>query len=134
MSVKRIVTNIASSQIDAARTFYGDVLGLELIMDLGWIVTFAAQDARAAPQISIATEGGSGTPVPDISVEVDDLDDVLQRVTAAGLSVEYGPKHEPWGVKRFYVRDPFGRLINILAHPDETPPDHSPIGELRRVL
>ncbi|RVB32138.1 glyoxalase, partial [Mesorhizobium sp. M7A.F.Ca.CA.004.05.1.1] len=22
----------------------------------------------------------------------------------------------PWGVRRFYVRDPFGRLVNILSH------------------
>lgn len=23
---------------------------------------------------------------------------------------------EPWGVRRFFVRDPFGRLLNILEH------------------
>lgn len=23
---------------------------------------------------------------------------------------------EPWAVRRFYVRDPFGKLINVLAH------------------
>ena len=32
--------------------------------------------------------------------------------------IEYGPAREPWGVRRFYVRDPFGRLVNILAHLD----------------
>ena len=116
MAVRRIVTNIASAQFDAARSFYGDVLGLVVVMDLGWIITFAAQDANAAPQISIASEGGSGTPVPDISVEVDDVDEVYQRTAAAGLPIEYGPAQEPWGVTRFYVRDPFGRLVNILAH------------------
>ena len=68
------------------------------------------------PQVSIATEGGSGTPVPDLSVEVDDLDEALRRVRDAGLAIEYGPATEPWGVRRFYVRDPFGRLVNILAH------------------
>jgi catechol 2,3-dioxygenase-like lactoylglutathione lyase family enzyme len=116
MAVKRIVANIASPQVDAARSFYGGVLGLELVMDLGWILTFAAQDAGGAPQISILSEGGSGTPVPDISIEVDDLEAVHRRVIAAGLPVEYGPAREPWGVTRFYVRDPFGRLVNILAH------------------
>ena len=116
MAVKRIVTNIASADLDAARRFYGDVLGMELAMDLGWIVTYVAPNANATPQISIASEGGSGTPVPDISVEVDDLDAVYQRATAAGFAIEYGPADEPWGVRRFYVRDPFGRLINILVH------------------
>jgi catechol 2,3-dioxygenase-like lactoylglutathione lyase family enzyme len=96
--------------------FYGDILGLVVVMDLGWIITLAAQDTNAAPQISIAREGGSGTPVPDISVEVDDLDEVYQRAAAAGLAIEYGPAQEPWGVTRFYVRDPFGRLVNILVH------------------
>jgi len=88
-------------------------------MDHGWIVTFAAPAIETQPQVSIASEGGSGTPVPDLSIEVDDLDDVLRRVAAAGLEVDHGPASEPWGVRRFYVRDPFGRLINILSHEDK---------------
>ena len=32
------------------------------------------------------------------------------------FGIEYGPVTEPWGVTRFYVRDPFGRLINVLEH------------------
>jgi catechol 2,3-dioxygenase-like lactoylglutathione lyase family enzyme len=95
--------------------FYTDILGLNLVMDHGWILTFAAKEV-AAPQISIATEGGLGTPIPDLSIEVDNLDEVHQRVLAAGSSIEYGPTSKPWGVRRFYVRDPFGHLLNILAH------------------
>jgi catechol 2,3-dioxygenase-like lactoylglutathione lyase family enzyme len=115
MAVKRIVTNIAVEDVNRAKSFYADVLGLKVVMDQGWILTFAGE-AIAAPQISIATEGGSGTPVPDISIEVDNFEEVRQRVLAAGLPIEYGPKSEPWGVTRFYVRDPFGRLLNILTH------------------
>jgi catechol 2,3-dioxygenase-like lactoylglutathione lyase family enzyme len=84
-------------------------------MDLGWIVTFASS-GKMTPQIGVAIEGGSGTAVPDISIEVDDLDEAQRRVCAAGLTLEYGPADEEWGVRRFYVRDPFGRLINILVH------------------
>jgi catechol 2,3-dioxygenase-like lactoylglutathione lyase family enzyme len=115
MAVKRIIANIATENLDRAKAFYADILGLRTVMDHGWIMTFAA-DSSAAPQISIATEGGSGTPVPDLSIEVDDLDEVYQRAVAAGFAIEYGPKREPWGVRRFYVRDPFGRLLNILMH------------------
>ena len=115
MTVKRIVANIAADDLDRGKKFYADILGLEVAMDLGWILTFAA-DGAAAPQISIAKEGGSGTPVPDISIEVDNITEVHQRVLAAGFRVEYGPRTEPWGLTRFYVRDPFGRLVNILAH------------------
>jgi len=115
MIVKRIVPNFAAADVSRARQFYSEVLGLSVVMDIGWIATFEAP-SRMAPQVSIAREGGSGTPVPDLSVEVDDLDEALRRVRNAGLAVEYGPANEPWGVRRFYVRDPFGRLVNILAH------------------
>lgn len=116
MAVKRIVANIPAEHLDGARSFYADVLGLEVVMDHGWILTFAAAGALATPQISIASQGGSGTPVPDLSVEVDDVDEVLARVRRTGLDVAYGPADEPWGVRRFFVRDPFGRLVNVVAH------------------
>jgi catechol 2,3-dioxygenase-like lactoylglutathione lyase family enzyme len=115
MAVRRIVANIAGTDMAAARAFYGEILGLQVVMDRGWIVTFAA-DASMTPQLSIATEGGSGTPVPDLSIEVDDLNEVLRRFTERGIPLEYGPADEPWGVRRFYLRDPFGRLVNILQH------------------
>ena len=114
MAVKRVVTNIAARDVGAAHAFYGDVLGMSLAMDLRWILTFAAE-TRASPQINVAVGGGSGTAVPDVSIEVDDVDTVHERARAAGFVVEYGPVDESWGVRRFYVRDPFGRLVNILA-------------------
>ncbi len=116
MAVKRIVSNFAVGDIAKVRAFYENILGLDCVMDHGWIVTFAAERQNVMPQVSFATEGGSGTPVPDLSIEVDDLEDMLARVKEAGIDIEYGPAVEPWGVKRFYVRDPAGRLLNILCH------------------
>jgi catechol 2,3-dioxygenase-like lactoylglutathione lyase family enzyme len=115
MAVRRIVANIATADVAKAESFYGDVLGLDVIMDQGWIVTYGS-DAQKAVQISVMTEGGSGTPVPDISIEVDDVDALFKRMKKAGFTVEYGPADEPWGVRRFFVRDPFGKLVNILSH------------------
>lgn len=115
MTVKRIVTNIHATDLSAAKQFYNVILGLDLIMDQGWIVTYGSSQPMSV-QISIASQGGSGTPTPDISIEVDDIENVLQRVTDANLAIEYGPVDEPWGVRRFYVRDPYGKLLNILSH------------------
>lgn len=115
MQVKRVVINVKALDLDRARSFYQDVLGLELLMDHGWIRTYGSQ-VRMSVQLSFATEGGSGTPVPDLSIEVDDADVALQRMKAAGFAIEYGPVDEPWGVRRFFVRDPFGQLVNILSH------------------
>ncbi|MFC3804003.1 VOC family protein [Cohnella sp. GCM10012308] len=115
MKVKRIVANIGAPDLSAAKRFYGEALGLDVLMDHGWIATYGS-DADMQVQISFAAEGGSGTPVPDLSVEVDDVDEAHSRMRSAGFGIAYGPVDEPWGVRRFYVRDPFGRLVNVLAH------------------
>ena len=115
MKVKRIVANIAAADPALAQKFYGEVLGLEILMDHGWLRTYG-NAAKATVQVSVASEGGAGTPVPDLSIEVDDVDAALGRMEAAGFAVAYGPANEEWGVRRFFVRDPFGRLVNILQH------------------
>ena len=115
MKVRRIVSNIATSDVDKANAFYREILGLDVLMDLGWIRTYGSS-SKMTIQLSVMSEGGSGTAVPDISIEVDNVDEALMRVRKAGIPVEYGPATEPWGVRRFFVRDPFGKLINILQH------------------
>ncbi|MCW4454592.1 VOC family protein [Flavobacterium sp. MXW15] len=115
MKVKRIVANIPAPEPSRADDFYRNILGLELAMDHGWIRSYAGT-ATMAVQVSFASQGGSDTPVPDLSIEVDDLSEALRRVRDAKLPLEYGPASEPWGVRRFYVRDPLGRLVNILQH------------------
>ena len=115
MKVKRILANIDTRDVAKAQRFYQDLLGLNLLMDHGWLVTYGSAE-KMSVQVSFATEGGSGTPVPDLSIEVDDLDEALQRMRKAKIEIEYGPADEPWGVRRFYVRDPFGKLVNILTH------------------
>ena len=115
MKVTRVVANFETPDLSRARAFYQDALGLDILMDHGWLQTYGS-DATMTVQLSFAVEGGSGTPVPDLSIEVDDVDEAFQRMKDSGFSIEYGPVDESWGVRRFYVRDPFGRLVNILAH------------------
>ena len=115
MKVKSIVSNVAATNIDDAKQFYGSIFGLTLVMDQRRIKTYSS-GAKMTAQLSVASEGGSGTAVPDISIEVDDLDEVLKRVLAEKIQVDYGPVSEPWGVRRFCKSDPLGKLINVLEH------------------
>jgi catechol 2,3-dioxygenase-like lactoylglutathione lyase family enzyme len=91
------------------------LLGLDVLMDQGWIATYGSPE-KMSVQISFASEGGSGAPTPDLSIEVDDVDEALARMKKAKIEIVYGPADEPWGVRRFFVRDPFGKLVNILMH------------------
>lgn len=115
MAVKRIVTNVAAQDIDLAQKFYAKLLGLEIVMDQGWIKTFAGQEL-APVQISVASQGGNDTPVPDMSIEVTDIDATYESAAKLGFEITYPLTDEPWGVRRFFVRDPFGKLVNIMAH------------------
>ena len=115
VAVRRIVANLATAEVAKVQAFYADLLELKPVMDLGWVVTLAA-DTAAAPHLTIASEGGSGAPVPDLSIEVDDADRVYRRAVTAGIEIAYDIVDEPWGVRRFFVRDPTGRLVNILSH------------------
>lgn len=115
MQVKRIIANIPTPDPSIVDGFYHGILGLDLAMDHGWIRTYAGS-TKMTVQVSFASQGGSGTLVPDLSIEVDDLDEALRCVQRSKIPVEYGPISEPWGVRRFYVKDPLGRLINILQH------------------
>lgn len=110
MKVQRIVANIATADVDAADAFYRGILGLDLVMDHGWLRTYASVSKMTA-QVSFASQGGSDTPVSDLSIEVDDLAEALRRVGDSGVPVEYGPVNEPRGVRRFHVRDPLGKLV-----------------------
>jgi len=115
MTVKRIVKNIATEDLGRAQAFYGEMLGLEVVMDHGWLKTYAS-DQKALVQIAVASQGGLDTEVPDLSIEVDHVDDVYARAKAAEFEIVYDLTDEPWGVRRFYVRDPYGQVVNILAH------------------
>jgi uncharacterized glyoxalase superfamily protein PhnB len=46
------------------------------------------------------------------------VDQVYQRAMSTEFEITYGITDEPWGVRRFFMRDPFGRIVNILSHLD----------------
>ena len=52
MKVKRIVSNIASADIEKATAFYKNILGLKVLMDLGWIRTYGS-NAKMTIQVSV---------------------------------------------------------------------------------
>jgi predicted enzyme related to lactoylglutathione lyase len=115
MTVLRIVANISADTVPDVRKFYSDLFGLDAVMDLGWIVTLASGET-ALTQLSILSEGGSGAPVPDLSIEVDDVDEVYRRAKEIGCKVVHDLTDEPWGVRRFFIADPTGKVLNVLSH------------------
>ncbi|MGD1217504.1 MULTISPECIES: VOC family protein [Streptomyces] len=117
MTVRRIVPDVHVESEEAmatSRDFYG-LLGFEEVMHLGWVMTLASPSNPTA-QISFFTEERTGPVVPDLSVEVEDVEAVYEQVLASGAEVVRELREEEWGVRRFFVRDPNGRVVNVLEH------------------
>lgn len=115
MTVRRIVANLPTQDPAGLARFYADVFGLDLPLDMGWI-SFLETDGTQKVELHVASEGGSGTDLPAISIEVDDLAATETAVRNAGAEMVYGPVNEPWGIRRFYLRDPSGNLVNVVSH------------------
>ncbi|MET9610242.1 VOC family protein [Streptomyces sp. NPDC006512] len=115
MTVRRVVPNVRSEAVPESREFYG-LLGFEEVMNLGWIMTLASPSNPSA-QISLMAEEDRTAPVtPDMSVEVDDVDAAYAALRDSGAEIVHPLQDEEWGVRRFFVRDPNGRVVNVLGH------------------
>jgi len=118
MGVRRVVPDFQAEDPAASQEFYAEVLGLRVAMDLGWIVTYAAPDNPTA-QIIVMREDASASVTPDASIEVDDVDAAHAAALRLGCEIVHPLTDEPWGVRRFFVRDPSGKVLNILSHRQE---------------
>jgi catechol 2,3-dioxygenase-like lactoylglutathione lyase family enzyme len=113
VSIRRVVPNFRSDEPAASRDFY-ETLGFGLGMDMDWIATFVSPSNPTA-QVTLIRDDPSGFH-PDSSVEVEDLDGVHAKLAERGFDIVYGPADEPWGVRRFFVRDPNGIILNVMQH------------------
>ncbi|WP_328389321.1 VOC family protein [Streptomyces sp. NBC_00400] len=114
MAVLRVVPNVQSVAVQESRDFYG-LLGFEEAMNHGWIMTLASPSSPAA-QVSFMAGDKTAPVTPDMSVEVDDVDAAYAVMQERGAEIVHPLQDEEWGVRRFFVRDPNGRVVNVLGH------------------
>jgi catechol 2,3-dioxygenase-like lactoylglutathione lyase family enzyme len=111
--IKRAVPNIRSDHPAETRDFFVDLLGFEVAMDGGWVVTVAS---ATNPSAQVTVIGNEDPAAPGISIEVDDVDAVHTRAVEQGLEIAYALRDEEWGVRRFMLREPSGTMVNVLSH------------------
>jgi catechol 2,3-dioxygenase-like lactoylglutathione lyase family enzyme len=116
MGVHRVVPDLVSASLEVSKAFYGDLLGLEPVMDHGWIVTLADPD-RPGAQLSLLTHDQTAPVVPELSIQVGDVGAAYAAALRANAEIVHPLTDEPWGVRRFFVRDPDGHVVNVLSHP-----------------
>ena len=115
MTIERIVPDLTCESLRPAARFYQQVLGLEPVMDHGWIMTLA-DPRQPGCQLSLMTHDETAPENPVVSIQVDDVDAAYAAAVKAGAEVVHPLTEEPWGVRRFFVRDPDGHVLNVLSH------------------
>jgi catechol 2,3-dioxygenase-like lactoylglutathione lyase family enzyme len=115
MTIRRIVPNVVSTDPALCREFYSEFLGLRVAMNMEWIATYVSPDNPTA-QLSVLRGEKADPAKVSVSIEVDDVDRVHRDAVARGYQVLYPLTDEPWGVRRFFVADPNGVVINVMSH------------------
>jgi len=114
--IKRVVAYSHGDDTAASRDFYVEVLGFQVAMEDP--VIGVSSPANPTAQVLIPPRGMENPP-PCFGVDLGDPDAVDAAHAEAvrrGLRIVYPLRNEPWGVRRFFVEDPGGTVINVLAH------------------
>jgi uncharacterized glyoxalase superfamily protein PhnB len=53
---------------------------------------------------------------PVASIEADDVVAAYRLAAERGAEIVHPLTDEAWGVRRFFVRDPDGHVVNVLGH------------------
>ena len=117
MILRRIVPNLNVDNAATGHDFYEEFLGLRKEFDLGWVASFRSP---TNPSVQVSLVSGDPTaPEPSaFSVAVGDVDAAYAEAQRRGYEIVHSLTHEPWGVRRFFVRDPHGVVVNIVGHAD----------------
>jgi uncharacterized glyoxalase superfamily protein PhnB len=113
VTISRAVPNIKSDRPTETRDFFVDLLGLEVAMDVGWVVTVASS---TNPSVQVNIISNDDPSAPGISVGVADVDAVHANAVEQGLEIAYPLRDEEWGVRRFMLREPSGTIVNVVSH------------------
>lgn len=113
MKIERIAPILTVDDLATAIGEHTGVLGMHVLMDMGWIA-FLADDAGR--QIGLMTADATAPVNPEVSVFVDDVDAAHAAAVASSVEIVHPLSTEEWGVRRFFYRDSSGRVINVGTH------------------
>ena len=117
MILRRIVPNLNVDDAATGHDFYEGFLGLRKEFDLGWVASFRSK-THPSVQVSLVSGDASAPEQSAMSVQVADVDAAYAEAQRRGYEIVHPLTQEPWGPRRFFVRDPHGIVVNIVRHAD----------------
>lgn len=115
MRATRIIADLRVADLEAAKSFYTDYLGLSTEeFTLGWVARYTSPDTGA--HLQLVTRDATAPEDPVVSVLTEDVDGAYAEAQERGYEIVHPLTTEPWGVRRFFVRAPDGTVINVVRH------------------
>ncbi len=117
MRANRIIANLRVADVDTAKSFYTEFLGLSAEeFNMGWVARYTSPETGA--NIQLVTRDATAPEDSVVSVHTDDVDSAYAEAQELGFEIVRPLTTETWGVRRFLVRAPDGNVVNIVNHRD----------------
>jgi catechol 2,3-dioxygenase-like lactoylglutathione lyase family enzyme len=117
MRVIRVMPNLSVDDVDEAKHFYTDYLGLNVEeFNMGWVARLTDTERQAIVQL--VTRDATAPVDAVISIHTEDVEAAYEEAQQAGYEIVVPLTREEWGVHRFFVRAPDGNVINVVGHSD----------------
>ncbi len=119
MSVRRAMPVVFTDDPQGSRDFYEGLLGLRVAMEQDGFLMLQSTSVPTTQVILAWAHPDVMDPQVhrlDISTEVADIDAAHADALARGLEIVYPLTDEPWGIRRFFVREPSGKVVNVTRH------------------
>lgn len=112
---------IMTADVAGTAAFYTQHFGFEALFSADWYVHLQSKESE---HVTLAILDGSHETIPEtgrgtvsgllLNFEVEDVDAVYERLTAAGLPIRLDIRDEDFGQRHFITADPNGVLIDII--------------------
>lgn len=122
--------NLSIDDVDAARAFYGELLGLAALARPADAGRSGCWYAVGDLEIHLSLEEGADnrSSKRHLAFEVDDLAALRARLSSAGVAID--DRSPMQGVDRFFVRDPAGNRLEFTVRTGYGQPDGRQSGSI----
>ena len=113
---------ITVTRLKESRDFFASCFGMSVVFEASWVVMLAHEDGGPIAVGLMTADHPSQPPGPEtfdgkgmiLTLQVDDAASFYTRLKGLGAPITHDLKDEPWGQRRFMLRDPSGIGVDVV--------------------
>jgi len=113
---------VTVTALEDSRDFFVKFFGMSLVLEASWVVMLARKEGGPIVLGLMTADHPSNPPGPEtfggrgmiLTLQVEDASKAFADAQKLGAPITYSLQDEPWGQRRFMVRDPSGILVDVV--------------------